>query len=59
MAGGLSATPETRPAINRPPQPRKHTPVPSGKGTPKKDTPEARTGVEEGAMRLDRKQKGE
>ena len=44
---------------NRPPQPEKHTPVPSGKGTQKKDKPEARAGVEEGATRLDRKQKGE
>ena len=33
---GLSGTPETRPAIYRQPQPEKHTPVPSGKGTQKK-----------------------
>ena len=51
--------PQTRPAINRPPQPEKHTPVPSGKRTQKKDKPEARAGVEEGARTLDRKQKGE
>ena len=58
-ADGLSGTPETRPALNRPPQPEKHTPVPSGKGTQKKDKPEARAGVKEGATRLDRKQKEE
>ena len=36
-----------------------YTPVPSGKGTQKKDKPEARAEVEEGATRLDRKQKEE
>ena len=35
-ADGLSGSPETWPAINRPPQPEKHTPVPRGKGTQKK-----------------------
>ena len=32
-ADGLSSSPETRLVISRPPQPKKHTPISSGKGT--------------------------